>query len=157
MRITVLSIGKTKESWLKEGLKLYLAKLERYTRLTWTELEDIKNAATLPVPELKRKESALILGKIIAGDHIILLDEQGKSLTSPGLAAELESLMNRSVQNIVFVIGGAYGFDEALYQQARQKIALSSLTFTHQMVRVILAEQLYRAFTILNNEKYHHL
>jgi 23S rRNA (pseudouridine1915-N3)-methyltransferase len=156
MKITVLSIGKTKDPYLKEGLKLYLEKLSRYTNLAWTELDDVKNASSLPVPELKRRESALILSKINAGDHLILLDENGKALSSPEMAAEIGSLMNRSISNIVFVIGGAYGFDESLYKQANQKLALSKLTFTHQMVRLILAEQLYRAFSILNNEKYHH-
>jgi 23S rRNA (pseudouridine1915-N3)-methyltransferase len=156
MRITVLSIGKTKEAWLKEGLGLYLEKLGRYTNLSWTELDDVKYAASLPVPELRKRESALVLSKLNAGDHIILLDEQGKLPTSQGLATEISVLMNRSVQNIVFIIGGAYGFDESIYQKGHQKLALSKLTFTHQMVRLILAEQLYRAFTILNNEKYHH-
>ena len=156
MKITVLSIGKTKESYLKEGLNIYLEKVKRYATLVWIEMDEVKNAASLSREELQRKEAKLFLEKIKATDHIVLLDERGKEFSSLQLAGEFQGYMNRSASNIVFLIGGAFGFDESIAKAAHQKIALSQLTFTHQMIRLLLAEQLYRVYTILNNEKYHH-
>jgi 23S rRNA (pseudouridine1915-N3)-methyltransferase len=156
MKITVLSIGKTKDPYLKEGLKIYLEKISRYHPITWTELEDVKNAASITREELRRKEAKVFLDQLKPGDHVIVLDERGKEFSSELLAQEIQSLMNRSISNLVFLIGGAFGFDETVMQRSQQKISFSRLTFTHQMIRLLLAEQLYRVFTILNNEKYHH-
>lgn len=156
MKITVLSIGKTKEPFLKEGLAIYLEKIKRYCPLEWIEMEDVKNAASLPKEELKRKESKLFLDKIKPTDYIIMLDEHGKEFSSTKLANEFQGVMNRGVSNMVFLIGGAFGFDESIEKITQKKIALSQLTFTHQMIRLLLSEQIYRVFTILNNEKYHH-
>lgn len=156
MKILILSIGKTKDLYLKEGLRIYLEKLGRYCTLEWNELPDVKNAASLPTEELKKREGQAFLEHLLPSDHVILLDEQGKTPTSGELSVQLQGLMNRSVPRAVFIIGGAFGFDKKLYETAKEKLALSRLTFTHQMVRLIVAEQLYRAFTILNNEKYHH-
>ena len=156
MKILVLSIGKTKDTYLKDGLRIYLEKLGRYCPMEWTELPDVKNAASLPVEELKKREAQAFLDQLLPSDHVILLDDKGKTPTSPELAVQLQSLMNRSVPRTVFIIGGAFGFDKKMYDTAKEKLSLSKLTFTHQMVRLIIAEQLYRAFSILNNEKYHH-
>ena len=156
MKITVLSIGKTKEAFLKEGLARYLEKIKHYCPLVWLELDEVKNASLLPNEELKRREAKLFLDKIKPADYIILLDEHGKEFSSPELAKELQKIMNRGTSHLIFLIGGAFGFDESIVKMTHQKIALSRLTFTHQMIRILLAEQIYRAFTILNHEKYHH-
>jgi 23S rRNA (pseudouridine1915-N3)-methyltransferase len=156
MKITVLSIGKTKESFLKEGLNIYLEKIKRYNALSWVELDDVKNAASLPLDDLRRKEAKLFSEKIKSTDHVILLDEGGKEFSSVQLSKEFQGYMNKGVSNLVILVGGAYGFDESIVKLANQQISLSRLTFTHQMIRLLLAEQVYRVFTILNNEKYHH-
>lgn len=156
MKISVYSIGKTKESYLKEGLALYLLKIKRYNALEWHEFEEVKNAASLPKEELKKKEAKLFLDKLKSGDFVVLLDEKGREFTSQELSREFQFWMNSNKSNVVFLIGGAFGFDEIIEKAANQKIALSQMTFTHQMVRLLLSEQIYRAFTILNNEKYHH-
>ena len=156
MKINVFSIGKTKEPFLKDGLGAYITKVKRYSNFEWQEFEDVKNAASLPKVELKKKEAKLFIEKLKPGDHIIVLDEHGKEFTSIGLSKEFQSWMNSNKGNVVFLIGGAFGFDESIELMAHQKMALSQLTFTHQMIRLLLAEQIYRVFTILNNEKYHH-
>jgi 23S rRNA (pseudouridine1915-N3)-methyltransferase len=156
MKIIVLSIGKTKEPFLKEGLNIYLDKIKRYTTLEWQELDEVKNAASLPKEELKRREAKLFLEKIKPMDYVILLDERGKEFSSVQLSNEFQGFMNRGTSKVVFLIGGAFGFDDSIEKITQQKIALSQLTFTHQMIRLLLAEQIYRVFTILNNEKYHH-
>lgn len=156
MKVTVISIGKTKDNYLKEGVSIYCEKIKRYTTFNWVELEDVKNAASLPVAELKRKEAKLFIEKIKPTDYIIMLDERGKEFTSLKLANEFQGFMNRGASNIVFLIGGAFGFDDSILKLSHQSIGLSQLTFTHQMIRLLLAEQIYRVFTILNNEKYHH-
>lgn len=156
MKITVISIGKTKEAFLKEGLAIYLEKIKRYCTIVWQELEEVKNAASLPKDELKRKEAKLFFDKLKPTDYVVMLDEHGKEFSSVQLANEFQGIMNRGTSNVVFLIGGAFGFDETIEKRCHQKIGLSQLTFTHQMIRLLLAEQIYRVFTILNNEKYHH-
>ncbi len=149
-------MGKTKEPFLKEGLTVYLEKIKRYTSLVWLELDEVKNAASLPKEELKRKEAKIFLDKLKDTDIVIMLDERGEEFTSVQFANEFQGIMNRGVSNLVFLIGGAFGFDETIEKRSQKKIGLSRLTFTHQMIRLLLAEQIYRVFTILNHEKYHH-
>ena len=119
-------------------------------------IPDIKNAKSLSEIQQKQKEGELILSKISATDHLILLDENGKSFNSVGFANELQKKMNAGIKTLVFVIGGPYGFSEEVYNKAKGKISLSAMTFSHQMVRLFVIEQIYRGFTILRNEPYHH-
>lgn len=153
MRINVISIGKTKEPYLKQGIELYLNRLKHYVKLTWVEIESPKKWTKLPHNELKVAEGKAILEK--SKNHpIYLLDEKGKSLSSRDFASWLGNLQH-SNREINLVIGGAFGFSEELYQVAAGKISLSKMTFSHQMIRLFLAEQIYRAYSILNNQKYH--
>jgi 23S rRNA (pseudouridine1915-N3)-methyltransferase len=124
--------------------------------VAWHIIPPVKNAGGLPPAELKAKEAAAILNALTKEDYLIVLDERGQSLTSEKLAKLLQARANESVKNLIFLIGGAYGVDEAVLQRAKFKWSLSSLVFPHQLVRLILAEQVYRACTILRNEKYHH-
>lgn len=156
MRITLLTVGKTDVKWVREGLQLYAARLEHYVRFCLTEIPELKNVSALTKDEIKQKEGELILKNVRQGDELILLDEHGKEYSSVEFAAAVEKRMNRGGSDIVFVIGGAYGFSEEVYRRAGSLISLSRMTFSHQMVRTIFAEQLYRAFTIIKGEPYHH-
>lgn len=117
---------------------------------------DLKKTKNLSETEVKKKEAELILREVLPGDHIVLLDDKGKDYTSLKFADHLQQIMNRGVKRIVFIVGGPYGFDTSVYQKANEKLSLSKMTFSHQIIRAIFAEQLYRAFAILNNEPYHH-
>lgn len=156
MKIKLLWVGKTADKYLEEGVNIYCKRLTHYCRFETQTLPDIKNAKNLSKEELKEKEGKLILDNVANGDVLILLDDKGKQLTSPKLADYVQKLLNRGAQQIIFVIGGAYGFSEEVYTRAEAKLSLSPLTFSHQMVRLIFTEQLYRAFTILKGEPYHH-
>lgn len=156
MKIKLLWVGKTADKYLEEGVNIYCKRLTHYCRFETQTLPDIKNAKNLSKEELKEKEGKLILDNVANGDVLILLDDKGKQLTSPKLADYVQKLLNRGAQQIIFVIGGAYGFSSDVYDRAEAKLSLSSLTFSHQMVRLIFTEQLYRAFTILKGEPYHH-
>lgn len=156
MKITLLTVGKTDRAWVKDGLDIYLSRLKYYIPFSIIEIPELKNASSLSVEEIKIREGELILKKLQASDDVILLDERGKEYTSIKLAEALSKKMNLSGKDIVFIIGGAYGFSEPVYKRANSKIALSKMTFSHQMVRVIFLEQLYRAFTIIRGEPYHH-
>ena len=156
MKITVLSIGKTEAGWLVEGEKEYLKRLPHYCNFEWKVLPAIKKLKSLSREQVKEEEGKLLLDNLATGDWVVLLDEKGKELDSPQLAGFLQQKMNAATRHLVFIIGGAYGFSQPLYQRANQKLALSKLTFSHQMVRVFLLEQLYRGFSILRGEKYHH-
>jgi 23S rRNA (pseudouridine1915-N3)-methyltransferase len=153
MRINVISIGKTKESYLKQGIELYLNRLKHYVKLSWEEIDPPKKWTKLPSNELKIVEGKAILEKT-KNHPIYLLDEKGKSLSSRDFASWLGNLQHSS-KEINLVIGGAFGFSEELYQVSAGKISLSKMTFSHQMIRLFLAEQIYRAYSILNNQKYH--
>ncbi len=157
MKIKLLWIGKTADKYLEAGINIYAGRLKHYCRFETQTLPDIKNAKNLSKEELKEKEGKLILDTLSQGEILVLMDENGKQFTSPQLADFVQKLLNRGSQQIVFVIGGAYGFSEEVYQRADAKVSLSLLTFSHQMVRLIFAEQLYRAFTILKGEPYHHV
>lgn len=150
-------IGKTADKYLEEGIGIYANRLKHYCRFETQTLPDIKNAKNLSKEELKEKEGKLILDTLYQGEILVLMDENGKQYSSPQLADFVQKLLNRGSQQIVFVIGGAYGFSDDVYVRANAKVSLSPLTFSHQMVRLIFAEQLYRAFTILKGEPYHHI
>jgi 23S rRNA (pseudouridine1915-N3)-methyltransferase len=156
MKITFLVIGKTDEAYLREGIEKYLKRLKHYVVFQYLEIPDLKNTKHLNEAEQKSKEAELILKQLKPTDQLILLDENGDEFSSEGFAAYLNKKMLASVQNLVFVVGGPYGFDQSVYQKAQGKISLSRMTFSHQMVRLFLVEQVYRAFTILKGEPYHH-
>lgn len=156
MNVTLLAVGKTDVSWVKEGLELYVSRLRRYVPFKAEEIPHLKNASALSEAVIKDKEGELILSRIRPADYVILLDEHGKEYRSVEFAQKIEALLSRNSRDIVFVIGGAYGFSEAVYSRADEKMSLSKMTFSHQMVRVVFAEQLYRAFTIQKGEPYHH-
>lgn len=156
MNIKLIAIGKTDDSNLQSLIDRYLKRLSHYVRFELEIIPDVKNAKHLSEAEQKEKEGDLLLSKIQPTDYLWLLDENGKSYSSLGFAEELQKKMNAGTKTLVFVIGGPYGFSPAVYAKAQGKLALSSLTFSHQMVRLFFIEQVYRAFTILKNEPYHH-
>lgn len=156
MKIVVLAIGKTDESWIQEGIDKYSKRLKHYIAVDFQTIPDLKNRKNLSESQQKDQEGELIFKQLQNTDQLILLDENGKDFSSRKFAQFLQQKMNSGIKRLVFVIGGPYGFSEALYSKASSKISLSKMTFSHQMVRPFFAEQLYRAFSILNNEPYHH-
>ena len=149
MKILLLVIGKTDEDYLITGIKKYVGRIGHYASFEMKEIPDPRNRKTLSEEQQKTAESFLILSQLQPSDHVVLLDENGKQFTSVQFA---ESLVKR----LVFIIGGPYGFSKEVYDRANAKLSLSPMTFSHQMVRLIFVEQLYRAFTILKGEPYHH-
>ena len=156
MKITLLVIGKTDAAYLKEGLNVYLKRLKHYVNFEIEVIPDIKKAKNMGVENQKKREGELILSKKTTGKEIHLFDEKGKTLSSRELAQFLEKKMLSGLKELVFVVGGPYGFSDEVYKNASSKISLSRLTFSHQMVRLLCTEQIYRAFTILKGEPYHH-
>ena len=156
MKISLVTVGKTDVKWVREGLDLYVSRLSHYVPFTLDEIPELKNASSLTHDQIKEREGELVLKRIKDSDEVILLDERGKELRSVELASWLEDKMARSGRDLVLVIGGAYGFSGKVYDRADSKLSLSRMTFSHQMVRTIFAEQLYRAFTIIKGEPYHH-
>lgn len=156
MKITLLLIGKTEEAYLREGISKYLNRLRHYARIDFVEIPELKNTKALTQEQQKVKEAELMLKKLSPTDHAILLDEKGVQLSSQQFADYLDKKAISSVSNLVFIVGGPYGFDQSVYQRANDKISLSRMTFSHQMVRLFFAEQLYRAYTIIKGEPYHH-
>ena len=156
MRITLLTVGKTEDAYIREGIEKYSKRLKHYTRLEIIDLPELKNTKALTPEQQKAKEAEMILKKLAPADHVVLLDERGTELTSAGLAAYIDKKAIASTVNIVFIIGGPYGFDQALYHRCNDKLSLSRMTFSHQMVRLFFIEQLYRAYTIIKGEPYHH-
>jgi len=156
MKIKIITIGKTHKSFLVEGENEYIKRIKKYVAIEKIEIPDLKNAKKLTVKQIKEKEGKLLLSKIESHSLVVLLDEKGKAHTSLKFSSWIQDKMNRGYKNIIFLIGGAYGFSDEVYQQANEKIALSKMTFSHQMIRMLFTEQIYRAFTILNNEPYHH-
>lgn len=156
MKFALLTVGKTDRDWVKQGLDIYVSRLRHYVPFTMTEIPELKNVSSLSKEQIKSKEGELILKNIRPTDEVILLDEHGREFSSVEFAKQLQDRISYSVKDIVFVIGGAYGFSEEVYRRANSKISLSRMTFSHQMVRAIFAEQLYRAFTIIKGEPYHH-
>ncbi len=156
MKITLIAIGKTEDKYLIEGMEKYLTRLKHYINFTLVIIPDIKNTKNLTQSQQKAKEAELILKQLNNSDTVVLLDEKGRKYTSVKFADYLNKQMVGSIQHLVFVIGGPYGFDQSIYQRANGSLSLSDMTFSHQMVRLFFIEQLYRAFTILKNEPYHH-
>lgn len=156
MKIKVICIGKTGKSFLVDGENEYLTRLTHYAKVEKIELPDIKNARNLTQDQVKSEEGKLILKLIDGIDHLILLDEKGKQYTSEQFSEFLQKRFNQGGKSLVFVIGGAYGFSDEMYQRAQGKLSLSAMTFSHQMIRMIFFEQLYRAMTIQRGEPYHH-
>ena len=154
MKIELWVIGKTAFKYLDEGNAIYEKRLKHYANFDLVVLPDIKNPP-LSTEALKTKEGELILNKLTKDDCLILLDERGKQLTSTDFSKFIEQQQMSAVKRVVFQIGGAYGFSEAVYARANREISLSKMTFSHQMIRLFFVEQLYRAFTILKGEKYH--
>ncbi len=156
MNIRLLTIGKTDNKALQTLIDDYTKRLSFYVKFDLEIIPDIKNVKNLSEAQQKEKEGELILSKITPTDHLILLDENGKTFSSVGFSDFLQKKMNAGTKTLVFVIGGPYGFSETVYQKAQGKVSLSEMTFSHQMVRLFVIEQIYRGFTILRNEPYHH-
>lgn len=156
MLISLLCIGKTDESWLNTGIEKYEKRLKHYTGFSLRIIPDLKNGKNLTIDQQKIKEGELLLKQLSPSDLVILLDEQGVEMRSVEFARFIDKKMTAGVQRLVFVIGGPYGFSEAVYGRANGKLSFSRLTFSHQMIRLFFAEQLYRAFSILRGEPYHH-
>ena len=156
MNIKLIVIGKTDNINLNALIEEYTKRLRFYIKFDLEVIPDIKNVKNLSESEQKTKEGQLILEKLTTTDQLILLDENGKEFNSVGFSDFLQKKMNSGIKTLVFVIGGPYGFSEEVYQKALGKVALSQMTFSHQMVRLFVIEQIYRGFTILNNEPYHH-
>jgi 23S rRNA (pseudouridine1915-N3)-methyltransferase len=156
MKISLWSIGKANDSYIKEGVEEFTKRITKYFPVEWNILPVPKNAGMLSEMDLKKREGEMILQWLKPDDYLIALDEHGKQFTSEGLSQFLQQRASESTKNLIFLIGGAYGIDAQVLQRAKTKWSLSQLTFPHQLVRLILAEQIYRACTILRNEKYHH-
>jgi 23S rRNA (pseudouridine1915-N3)-methyltransferase len=155
MRITLILIGKTKEKYLQDGVAEYIKRLERYVPFTCITIPDLKVSKKTETGYIKTQEGKLILQRIKGGEFVILLDERGKKYSSIDFSRYLSGLEARTGHTI-FVVGGAYGFSEDIYKRSNASLSLSDMTFSHQMVRLIFTEQLYRAFTIQRGEPYHH-
>lgn len=156
MKISLVVIGKTDASYFSEAIREYAGRLIHYIPFEMNIIPDIKNVKNLSEAQQKEKEGELILKAVQGGDCLVLLDERGKEYTSLQFASYLEKKMHVVNKRLVFVIGGPYGFSDAVYKAAQEKISLSKMTFSHQMIRLIFVEQIYRAMTILSNEPYHH-
>ena len=156
MKIQVICVGKTIRSYFVEAENEYLNRLKHYCSVEKIEIPELKNAKSLSVEQIKQEEGKLILKKVDTSDTIFLLDENGKEYSSLGFADFLQKQMNTGTRNLIFVVGGAYGFSDKVSDRANGKISLSKMTFSHQMVRSFLFEQLYRALTIQRGEPYHH-
>ena len=156
MKIELWAIGKNHEAYTKTGVEEFTNRIANYYPVKWNIIPPPKNAGSLKEPALKKKEAEIILGTLANEDYLVLLDEKGKELTSHTLSNFLQSRANESYKHLIFLIGGAYGVDDSISKRANFTWSLSLLTFPHQLVRLIISEQLYRACTILRNEKYHH-
>ena len=156
MKIQCWSIGKSNDNYVNEGIQLFSARIEHYFPFSWNILTPPKQAASMDTLVLKEEEGKKVLEMLQPTDKLILLDERGKNLHSPELAKLLQQHADQSTKNLIFLIGGAYGVSDAVKKRADFCWSLSNLVFPHMLVRLILAEQLYRACTIMRNEKYHH-
>ena len=156
MKVTLLTVGKTDVQWVREGLETYVSRISHYAPFALSEIPRLKNSASMSPAEVKKREASMILGAVKPADRVILLDERGREYRSVEFAATLGEWLSRGGGgDLVFVIGGAWGFAPEVYDRADGMMALSKMTYSHQMVRTIFAEQLYRAFTILKGEPYH--
>jgi len=155
MKISLFVIGKTNFAFVKDGIAVYTKRLKRYVNFEMVELPDVKGAKNMSPDELKKREAEILEKKIKSGDFVVLLDEKGKEFNSREFASFIQNKSLQSTKHLIFIVGGAYGFSEQMYQRANSKISLSKMTFSHQIIRVIFMEQFYRAFTIINGEPYH--
>lgn len=156
MKIVFWSIGKANEPYVKQGVEDFTKRINNYFKTDWEIIASPKNGANVSIDDIKKTEGAVVLNKIQQGDFLILLDERGTQITSERLATQIQSYANASAKRIIFLIGGAYGIGDEVKKKADFIWSLSKLVFPHQLVRLILTEQVYRACTILKNEKYHH-
>ena len=156
MKIVLVVVGKTNDKYLIEGISDFQKRLKYYLNFEIIEILNIKNAKNFSKTELMKKEGDLILKQIQNSDHLVLLDDKGKDFTSKKFSEKLQQWMLSGKKRLIFVIGGAYGFSQEVYIRGNEKLSLSKMTFSHQMVRLFFVEQLYRGYTILNNEPYHH-
>ena len=156
MKILLLVVGKTDEDYIFDGVDKYRNRLKHYMRFEYEEIPDLKNRKTLSKDQQKKIEADLIFSRLKMGDKVVLLDEKGSSYDSVEFSKYLQKKMNSGIKRLVFIVGGPYGFYTSIYDKYQDKLSLSKMTFSHQMVRLFLCEQLYRAMTILKNEPYHH-
>jgi len=156
MVISFWTIGKAHDTYVKQGIDDFTKRITNYFKVEWQIIPPLKNTGNMPETEVKKREGEVVLQSLDKYDYLVLLDERGKQFSSEGLATFVQSRANESTKRLVFLIGGAFGVDQQVMQRANQQWSLSSLVFPHQLVRLILAEQVYRACTILRNEKYHH-
>ena len=155
MKIELWSIGKTSENFIEAGVRLYEKRINRHIGFSTVEWPDVKHASKLPPDLLREQEGNMILQKLHSDDFLIALDEHGERLRSVQLAHRIEKLLMSPHRKIVFLVGGAYGLPEKIFRRAQMRLSLSDMTFSHQLIRLIFAEQLYRAFSIIHNEPYH--
>jgi len=156
MKLILLTVGRTDVKWVRESLDIYVSRLTHYVPFELREIPELKNASSLTEDMIRRKEGELILKQLKASDVLVLLDEKGREFRSVEFADYIKKALAHGAGDIVFCIGGAYGFSPEVYDRAKEKVSLGKMTFSHQMVRTIFAEQLYRAFTIIKGEPYHH-
>ena len=156
MKITLLQTGKTTDKHISELVDLYSNRIKKYTGFEIITIPDVKNTKNMPVQEQKAKEATKIIQSVTDDDYIILLDERGKELRTLEFSGALEKMFFLPKKRIVFIIGGPWGFSEAVYKRADYKMSLSKMTYPHQLVRLLFLEQLYRVFTIIKGEPYHH-
>jgi 23S rRNA (pseudouridine1915-N3)-methyltransferase len=156
MKIQVWSIGKDNDPYIRDGIAVFQKRLQHYVDFELRLIPTVKQAASLSIPELKKQEARIITDMLQPQDYLVALDEHGKMMTTLQLADFLQQRTNAGTRQLVLLIGGAFGLDPAVLQRAQLKLSLSSLTFPHQLVRLIVTEQLYRAYSVLHNEKYHH-
>ena len=156
MKIVLLTVGKTSEKYLIEGIDQYKKRLKNYTKFEVIEISNVKKSKNFSNSELMKKEGELVMKYLQSSDYLVLLDDKGKDFTSSKFAEKLQNWMLSGKKRLVFIVGGAYGLSEALIARGNEKISLSKMTFSHQMVRLFFVEQIYRGYTILNNEPYHH-
>ncbi len=155
MKIEIWVIGKTTPDWLNSGIQEFLKRVQVFQSIDLQVFNDIKNGKSYPVESLKQKEGEMVLQKILPDDYLILFDDKGKSFTSALFSQYLEKLLLQSKKRAIFLIGGAYGFSPEVYLRSNDKISLSAMTFSHQMIRLIAVEQIYRGFSIFHNHPYH--
>ncbi len=156
MKITLLAIGKTGTKYLQEGIEQYNKRIGHYVPFEFKILPDVKTTKSLTTEKQKEMEGDIFMSAIQTGDVVVLLDERGKEMTSREFANYLDKKMVTVAKNLIFIIGGPYGFSKAMYDRANEKLSLSKMTFSHEMIRLFFIEQIYRAMTILKGEPYHH-
>ena len=156
VKITILAIGKTNKGFIDQGIEEYLKRLKRYIKIDFNIVPDVKNSKNLPLEQLVNKEEELLLNVLKTASDVILLDEKGKECTSVELSQLLQAKMLSGSKELIFVVGGAYGVSDEIKRRINEKMSMSKLTFSHQMIRLIVVEQIYRAMTILKGDPYHH-